>query len=349
MATFELGKWYYGLKPIAGTFTSNGIIWAQEMDRLEGRPFQCSKTFYYGKHAFLSIPGHHGCALHIDWATGPFESKNAARIDYLRTKISIKKRVKPKVEIKTTNDHSLVMDDLIDAASREMTKEIEKEIIGTIVEDVPNNNKRWHPLEQDEDINIPIRRQSKTKTGASAALWVHSKLWREIMRDKINKNSGHVLAKQQGWKKPSSDERYIIPTRKGENRVEELPSGKTVFYVNVGTLPQDQVEIYLKKVKADLAGKKNDELQTLEAKAIKYDPTLAQELKSLENNYDARIKKIWSEHDERVAEKHEKRNRLNPPAPSKPKNKWRTAIGLTSIAAVAGSAAYLLPYLILLL
>lgn len=59
-------------------------------------------------------------------------------------------------------------------------------------------------------------------------------------------------------KKPNS---YFVAVREGrdKSRVEQLPDGSNVFYVDVSDVPYDKVEAYLKKAKYDLTNSKPDD------------------------------------------------------------------------------------------
>ena len=60
-----------------------------------------------------------------------------------------------------------------------------------------------------------------------------------------------------GWPQPkeANIRPYFVAVREGRSlsRVEELPSGRRVFYVDVTDIPSNRVESYLKRCKEELA------------------------------------------------------------------------------------------------
>jgi hypothetical protein len=54
------------------------------------------------------------------------------------------------------------------------------------------------------------------------------------------------------WGKPRWHQSHFVAVRGQSSRVEELPSGRTVYYIDVTDVPGDRVEAFLKKAKADL-------------------------------------------------------------------------------------------------
>ena len=275
MSKFKVGKWYYPKKPTAiqimqmkreARLTGNSPLkWTSEMDILEGRTFQCTSTFRGGNYAFLA-DGFASCGLHISWAVGPFETKEEAREAYIRSLITVVKRPDPwEVAMRKTTEKM----------ADEMARSIDKEIIDTLIEeDLPAI------VDNDESADTVRKKYGQN---LSADIKVHGKLWRKTMQDHVNKST------------LKSEEKYLIPVRASDSRVEELPSGKTVFYVNVGMMPKNEVPTYLEKVRKDLFRECKESLTNHFQTAVQQDPTLAQELKALEKDYDARIRKIWSD------------------------------------------------------
>jgi hypothetical protein len=104
--------------------------------------------------------------------------------------------------------------------------------------------------------------------GGSTSGWITSEYYRYKEGDTVMfKNEMYTFAngkmykitdasEKPEWKeiKPNA-ERFFVPIRNGETRIEELPSGCRVFYINVGNIPSDEVHQYLVKVKDNLTKK----------------------------------------------------------------------------------------------
>lgn len=60
--------------------------------------------------------------------------------------------------------------------------------------------------------------------------------------------------------KPEVKESYFVAVREGRemSRVEELPSGDKVFYVDVSDVPASRVEAFIQRAKKDLLKKKRN-------------------------------------------------------------------------------------------
>jgi hypothetical protein len=127
----------------------------------------------------------------------------------------------------------------------------------------------------------------------------------------------------------SVGEDYYVPVRNEENvRIEELRSGQKVFYINVGNMTPGEAEKYIKKVAAEMKGKKPD-------------TSLEDKLAAVDAEFKTKIRAINREKWEVKCRKKEREAKLQKKFPVPEKRSWTKIglVGLGLLSAISGVAA----------
>jgi ssDNA-binding Zn-finger/Zn-ribbon topoisomerase 1 len=325
---FEKDKWYIIHKPSAGTvgeIPEGRVTWAKGMDEFDNKIVQILRHEDLAAHV---VGDKHEWAFHIDWAEGPFETKE----DALRSQIKISepRECSPENQEVTCymakkkvgkSSLSKIRDRWKNKkASKEAKEKYDEWLKGRPVVGTPE----WH--EAQNPPSAGDLRLGEDKNGIFTEVF-DGERWR-IVSDGANAELAPILKTKLG-----------VVGFSGHNG--SVATGDMI-------MPEEAVEISFDGPSQGEFNTLRDQVEALVASKKKTDPIdrfLSD--KAIERKYQKDIDKLFNDYHERNRRREELTKRIDSELGKNktPKRSWKNpAILAGCFAAIAGSAVVLYPY-----